>query len=132
MTNPEEIIKNSNLLNKHFGYWPSFHDCEIKKIILDSEKDLVNLEIYSFTIENSLKLNGEYKKLNECIIKFILRGIKELSLKDFSDQNVIDEFIIEKHLDGVKMIIESSNGLEGDIKCEIIEIEEIQPLPINL
>ena len=96
------LIEGYNELEKKLGYEPNFHDDNIEKVTIT--RDRVEFDL---------------KTVSKVLYKLIFEDLKEINLKgDFRflvQFGVIFGLEIEKTDDGLKTIIDSSLGLDGDI-----------------
>lgn len=76
-------LPGSDKVREWFGEWPSFHDAEVISLTLSRSGDSV-LRIYP------------YAPANPATVEFLLNGITDLELWDFSIQNVISDLDVEQ------------------------------------
>lgn len=115
MENPiVKLIENSEMLINHFGYWPTFHDDEIKEIHLIRK----NLKIEVVISSN--------QKEKACDIDLVFANVSNVVLEGFNHQNVILSVEI-KLIDGI-MSVEflTSFGVEFSFKCKKIIVKSIK------
>jgi hypothetical protein len=108
------FIENSNLVCDFFGYFPSFHDSEILDVRMDRNGAVINMTIKAIEMSSEIE-NGKYLINKECKIEFKFISVLGMELKDFNNQNVLDEIVFKKESKGIETIIKSSYGLEGYI-----------------
>jgi hypothetical protein len=135
----ETKIKNSHLLTDLFGYWPSFHDAEVMKIILDREgNDLAHgptiiASIYVFQMTSKVNNDGKYILKNHILADLRFDGVVELELYDFNHQNVLGELVIEdlsaRQMERVRFeaAFHSIYGFGARFQCEAIGIDSVTP-----
>jgi hypothetical protein len=62
---PPVPVVNASLLLSAFGYWPSFHDGEVHRALLDrggsGEPPSVTLVIHAFDTDNTVDEKGYYR-----------------------------------------------------------------------
>jgi hypothetical protein len=150
-------IEGVEKLIEVFGRFPSFHDAEILRIILDRKgnghfKPTLEATVRTCQITNELDENRRYILKNHCLVDFKFSEIAELKLNGFNHQNVINELVIEKITDKhrkiykteneyakewVKQMIESHNfyvelvyshGINGSFLCKSIEVLSVKRL----
>ena len=136
MSGIEDKIKNSNLLTRVFGRWPSFHDAEVISIELfrkDGGISSPNLRsrIHVFEMTPEVDAKGFYVLKNHMLVTLLFSGIDESFVKWFNQQNVLRELAIvdisSRQLERLKFEIHfaSSFGLEAEFKCRSVEIETV-------
>ncbi len=85
----ENIIQNAESLIEIFGRFPSFHDAEVWKIILNrrgSENHLPALEALIYV----------YSSGRKCLVNLEFAGIFGLKLENFNHQNVLGDLEIRE------------------------------------
>jgi hypothetical protein len=125
-----ELIYGNEKLVGWFGYWPSFHDAEIlwikmqRSIPIRADGVSIDLGVHFWEVHD--------RELREnCLIQFFFDDCKEIQLDGFDFQNVLYELRLKlggagsyKHL---KVTLDSSTGLQGNFKCDHVEILNITP-----
>ena len=94
------LIEGYNELEKKLGYEPNFHDDHVEKVTITKDG-----------IEFKLKTESEI------LYKLIFEDVKEINLKGelWGMVGIIFGLEIEQTDDGLKTIIDSSVGLDGEI-----------------
>lgn len=128
-----QLFSNAALLMDRFGTWPSFHDAEVIRIELSRKPDVaISMEVYLFATSSQLDDRGYYRREQESIVTFIFRGVQELTLLDFNEQNVLQELAISRQEDGnLRVQIFASYGLNGSFLCANAEIAHVQPVELR-
>lgn len=153
----ESKIAGVEKLTEIFGRFPSFHDAEVLKILLDRKgggfyKPTLETSIHVSRMTNVVDEKGRYKLENHCLVDFKFSEITELKLKGFNHQNVINEFVVERIADKhhemykteneyakkwVQQMLESYNfyvefvyihGVNGSFICKSIEVLSVKRL----
>jgi hypothetical protein len=85
MTNSDSGLElpGSDLVTKWFGIWTDFHDAEIISLNLQRRGES-SLRVYPYFPDKP------------ATVEFLLNGITDLELADFSSQNVISSLTIER------------------------------------
>jgi hypothetical protein len=122
------------LVTKIFGYWPSFHDAEIKWLKLD-RKDTegsfgptLEFAIHCFEITNKVSPSGFCVLEKHTLVHFRFRQVTDLNLRDFNQQNAIFGLQIKDESDPsweerfFKICIEPAFGLNGSFHSRCPEI----------
>ncbi|SCK15545.1 Imm50 family immunity protein [Vogesella sp. LIG4] len=92
-----EFIEGYEQVVARFGQWPSFHDGEVLRIILDRSPRLpdgtsipsVEIHLRGWIMGPELAEDGRYKLRNDSVIHFLFEGISEFELEGFNQQNVV-------------------------------------------
>ncbi len=134
-------IKNAELVTRIFGYFPSFHDAEIIKVLCDrGEPNLgsptINFTLHVWETTSDVTPSGHYKQDKHHLIEFSFFGVDSVDLHHFNHQNVLFELIILpiiKPKDHALISVEfsSSFGLEGIFRAINGEILSVSPCDEN-
>jgi len=129
-------IENVHLLEEVFGNFPSFHDAEVLRIVLNRESVgiLPTLEafIYVFEMTSEIK-DGKYVCKNHSLVTFQFREIDQLVLEGFNNQNALQGLsvadISDHQLEWLKFEvgIDGIFGLDAHFKCRSISVLSIEP-----
>ncbi len=132
-------IKNGNLLTDIFGQWPSFHDAEVLKVILDRAPSrqfcgpTLEAHIHVFEMTSEIDEEGFYKLTKHTLVQLAFLEVYELSLTDFNHQNVLLALgivdISDRQLECIKfeVIFSSSWGVAAKFQCAAVEVRSVQP-----
>ena len=125
-------IKGSEIVEKLFGYWPTFHDAEIHSFLFERDKQAKNsnailkLNYWQTKQEYSDEIHYEYVMNKNSIITFKFSGLIESNLSGFNHQNVIDELKFTEQDNNILVEYESIFGSGGSLICENAEIINIE------
>jgi hypothetical protein len=117
----ESKIQNSHLLTDIFGRWPSFHDAEVLRIMLDRDEarlfgPYLQATIHLFEMTPQIDERGRYVLKNHVAVTFRFIEIYELKLEDFNHQNVLQGLSIynvsDRQLERIKFEV-SFDGIFG-------------------
>ena len=92
---PYEFIENFEQVIATFGMWPSFHDGEVLRIVLDrspsSKVKTPSLEIAirGWVMGPDLTSEGFTKQNHDSVVHFLFEDIFDLELEGFNVQNVL-------------------------------------------
>lgn len=92
-----EFIDGYEKVIARFGMWPSFHDGEVHRIVLDRMNQSVSgsyiptLEVYlrGWIMTSEVAETGTYKLVNDSIVHFLFENIFDFELEGFNNQNVL-------------------------------------------
>lgn len=129
-------IENAESLEFVFGRWPSFHDAEVLRVVLDrSGEDGPTLEaaIHVFEMTSEVDSRGYYvlRHHTEVVLRFT--GVVLSRLQWFNHQNVLSSLEIselEPHEhEGTRFHVEmpSSYGLEAEFDCKRVVVASVRP-----
>jgi hypothetical protein len=130
------LVENAALLESIFGRWPSFHDAEVLRVVLDRSGDdgpTLEATIHVFEMTSDVDAKGFYvlKNHTEVTLRFTSVGLKRLQW--FNHQNVLSSFEISEidstQHDGRRLHVEmpSSYGLEADFACKRAIVASVRP-----
>ena len=94
---PYETIENHELVIATFGQWPSFHDGEVHRIVLDrinrsesgSYVPTIELHVRGWIMTSEVTEMGFYKVEHDSVVRFLFEDIFNLELEGFNQQNVL-------------------------------------------
>jgi hypothetical protein len=90
---------NAQIVCDFFGYWPSLHDSEVLKIVLDRELgfDFSGPKVFIDLYWCADWLTDDPAKRMSCKIAFVFDRVEFGSITGFNHQNATVEFEIEKY-----------------------------------
>ena len=94
---PYEFIEGHDQVFAHFGQWPSFHDGEVHRVVLDrmcrcaSGSYVPNVEIHvrGWIMGPEITDQGFYKLNHDSVVQFLFEDIFDFELEGFNQQNVL-------------------------------------------
>lgn len=134
----ESKIQKSPSLTEIFGCWPSFHDAEVLRIILDRDEaqpftPSLQATIYVFEMTSQIDERGSYVLKNHVAVTFRFIEIQGLSLEEFNQQNVLQGLSIldvaDRQLERIKFEVSFDGifGVSAKFQCNSISVESIEP-----
>ncbi len=119
-------FKNFRKVVDYLGSWPSFHDAQVLNVELDAKIPTIIMRVYAFETDKTLDEKGHYKRIKNCIITLKFFSIQDLELYDFNYQNVLFNLEFKIIKKKIKVLINSSYGLNGKFVCEKAEIISVE------
>lgn len=128
-------IENAGSLESVFGQWPSFHDAEVLRVVLDRSGEDGPLEaiIHVFEMTSEVDSKGFYVLTKHTEVVFRFAGVVLSRLQWFNHQNVLESLEIgeldaTKH-EGMYLHVEmsSSYGLEAEFDCKRAIVASVRP-----
>jgi hypothetical protein len=129
-------IQNVHLLEDVFDYFPSFHDAEVLRIILDrgdkGRLPTLEAQIYVFEMTSEIK-DGKYVLKNHTLVTFQFVEIDELSLDGFNHQNVLSALSInnisDQQSESLKFEVHFGGifGVDVRFRCRDAIIAAVEP-----
>jgi hypothetical protein len=131
-------IQNSDLLTDIFGRWPSFHDCEVLRILLDRDDRWPYLEAAIHVFEMTPQIEGgAYVLKNHTLVTIRFIEIYQLKLDDFNHQNVLWGLniadISNRQMERINFEVSFGGtfGVSADFQCNAIRVESVVPYTPN-
>ena len=136
-----ESIANHQLVLQAFGRWPSFHDAEIHRMVLDRTRRRPNgrsyasveLVVHAWIMTPNVTPNGYIKLDRHHLVHFLFEDVSDLELREHNHQNVLGhlEFKLtgDEHT-GVPVLLvdlEPCFGLWGEFKALRASVESVVP-----
>lgn len=92
-----EFIEDFQQVTARFGLWPSFHDGEVHRIVLDrmsrspsgSYIPSVEIHLRGWIMGPEVTSEGSYKLHNDSVVHFLFEDIFDFELEGFNNQNVL-------------------------------------------
>ena len=108
-------LSGSHAVTDWFGYRPDFHDAEVISLALTRLGTSV-LRVYP------------YDPQKPATVDFLLEEITDLSLEDFSHQNVINSLMVEKVIteefgEVIRLNLAPCYGLTGRIDAKKVKVQ---------
>jgi hypothetical protein len=134
----ETKIQHSHLLTDIFGRWPSFHDAEVLRILLDrDESKLVGpsleAKIHVFEMTSEVDERNRYVLKNHVAVTIRFIEIYNLSMKDFNHQNVLQglniDDISDPQFERIKFEVSFDGifGISVRLQCNSISVVSVEP-----
>jgi hypothetical protein len=136
-----DYLENYKLVENIYGYWPTFHDAEIKSVQLGSyykvKEDYscayMELTVHCFEMTSKVKEDGYFELVKHHLIKFRFEDICDSELIGFNHQNAVlslDFEVLETNDRGFTPIlveIDPAYGLGGEFKAYKASILDVLP-----
>jgi len=94
---PYEFIEGHEKVIARFGRWPSFHDGEVHRIVLDRMNrstsgayiPTVEVHLRGWIMTSEVTEAGFCKLENDSVVHFLFENIFDFELEGFNNQNVL-------------------------------------------
>lgn len=131
-------IPGADELIKVFGRWPSFHDAEVVRFLLERAEPLgagpnIVADVHAFEMTDQVGGDGAYVLRNHTLVSFRFAGVDQVTLEEFNNQNVPWDLAItdirNRQLEDLKYEINfaSSFGMGARVLCREVTIERVRP-----
>ena len=134
-------IPGAQRLTSIFGDWPSFHDAEVVRVVLDragaSGHDgmgpMLTLAVRVSRYGPALAPDGTYARRDDTRATFRFDGVQELELANFNDQNALWDLelvdIRDRQLEGLawEVTLAASHGVSARFLCAAASVVHAEP-----
>lgn len=99
---PYEFIEGHEQVIARFGQWPSFHDGEVLRVLLDRLSQsasgayvpTVELHVRGWIMGPEVTEEGFYKLNNDSVVRLLFEDIFDFELEGFNQQNVLSSLAL--------------------------------------
>ena len=110
---PYEFIEGYEQVIARFGQWPSFHDGEVLRVVLDrlnrsasgANIPTAELHIRGWIMGPEVTDEGFFKLHNDSVVRLLFEDIFDFDLEGFNQQNVLSSLVLT--------LIEDPNGSQA-------------------
>ena len=131
-------IPGADDLIKVFGRWPSFHDAEVVRFLLERADPSgagpnIAADVHVFEMTDQVGADGTYPLTNHTLVSFRFTGVDQIALDGFNNQNVLWDLAIadigDRQLEGINYEVNfaSSYGMSARFLCREVTIERVRP-----
>lgn len=127
-----EAIEGHQLVLSRFGMWPSFHDGEVHRIVLDRTRvsfgstSLSTLEVWIRTWTMKM-CEGHYVRTNDSVVHFWFEDVSEFELEGFNQQNVLTALNISLDAQALHIEFEHCYKFEGKFRAQKGIVMDVKP-----
>lgn len=134
---PPVPIVNASLLLSAFGYWPTFHDGEVHRALLDRggsgglrRAPSITLVMHAFDTDNTVDEKGYYRVTTSVLVTLRFNDVRESELCHLGSQNVLSSLEFELDASGlVRVTLGPCYGLSGSLLCGEVTVISVVPWP---
>ena len=126
-------FENAADLEAIFGYWPSFHDAEVLRVVLDRSGDegpTLQIVIQVFEMTSEVDAKGYYVLKNHTEVALSFTKVVVSRLQWFNHQNVLSSLEIDEIDPAATRVgdveLPSSFGLEAVFECERAIVTDVR------
>ena len=128
---PRVAIENDQQVLDHFGRWPSFHDAEVRQLLLQAHPD-------DGTCSMRVELMTCSMTHVDASVVLQFHGVEGLELEGFNHCNMLWEIQLktassspaeaaEKNAP-IEVNMPTTFGLEGSFRCASVAVESLTPV----
>lgn len=144
MNSPVEayaFIDNHSAVLQVFGCWPSFHDGELHRVVMDRERrnadgryyPSIELTIRCWKTTSDVTAQGFYRLESDSLIHFLFEEVSEVEFDGLNHQNVVSGLDFELEATGEEdrplLSVELCHcyGLSGSFKATRASVVRVAP-----
>ncbi|MCA3133854.1 MAG: hypothetical protein ING70_16560 [Rhodocyclaceae bacterium] len=142
---PFSLIAGHEEVLAVFGRWPSFHDGEVHRLLLDSTRTdergsrypSIELALRGWNLTSQVSDEGFYKMECDSVVNLLFEHVYDLELDGLNHQNVLSELELSEVQDPEKpdnrhLAIELVHcyGLSGAFKAASARVVSISPFKV--
>ena len=127
-------ITGADRLTSRFGGWPSFHDAEVARLVLDrrgANGPSAEMVVHTWLMTDKVDERGYYALERHTLVRFVFERITSIELSEFNHQNVLFGLeVAEEMVEGeraFRVTLDSSYGLSGSLVCGQIVVADVSP-----
>lgn len=137
---PYLFIEGHDLVAARFGQWPSFHDGEVHRLVLDSTRrnaegeryPCIELELRGWNMTNEVTEQGYYRCDDDSVVRFLFENVCLVELDGLNHQNVLSCLGLELVRDSngaaqLKVQLEHCYGLSGSFNANKARVLSVTP-----
>ena len=128
-----EFIEGHHLVTNVFGRWPSFHDAEVHRVVLNrgEHSPSVELLLHGWVMTSEITPSGHYKLEHQSLIHFLFEQVSDLHLDGLNHQNVLSglELDLTGSQESRQLAVELGHcyGLSGGFKASRAKVLSVAP-----
>ena len=129
-----EQITGADRLTSRFGGWPSFHDAEVVRLVLDrrgANGPTAELVVHAWLVTDKVDHRGYHVLEKHTLVRFLFERITSIELSEFNHQNVLFGLgIAAEVVEGepaFRVTLDPSYGLGGSLVCGRVVVADVSP-----
>ena len=131
-------IYGAELVTDIFGYWPSFHDAEVVRILLERTSayqtgPYLLADVHAFEMTPEVDKDGHYVLRHHVLVSLRFDGVLDLELSDFNNQNALSE-IAFKNIGSAafpdpahEVVFAGVHGVSARWRCREVTVVAVRP-----
>ncbi len=144
MNSPVEaytFIENNGAVLEVFGCWPSFHDGEVHRVVMERARrhengtyyPSIELTIRGWNMTSDVTEDGYYRLEADSLVHFLFEEVTEVEFDDLNHQNVVSSLDFELETidagDAQLLSVELCHcyGLSGSFKARRATVVRVDP-----
>jgi hypothetical protein len=130
-------IPGADEVLKVFGRWPSFHDAEVVRFLLERSASTgagpcIVADIRAFEMTREVGTDGKYVLKNQTLVSFHFSGVDQVELNGFNGQNVLWDLVVvdirDRQMEDLRYEITfaSSYGMGARFFCREVAVAGVR------
>lgn len=138
---PFQFIEGHERVISHFGQWPSFHDGEVHRVVLDrmsrsaTGSYIPTLEVHlrGWIMTSEVSEAGPYKQQGDSVVHFLFEDIFDLEIEGFNQQNVLSSLSLtlvpdpQRNAQALHVELEHCYLFSGEFSARRAKILDVVP-----
>lgn len=129
-----EHITGADRLTDRFGGWPSFHDAEVLRLVLDrhgANGPIAEMLVHTWLMTDNVDAQGHYVLEKHTLVRFLFEQVTSIEVAGFNHQNVLFGLdFSEETVEGeraFRVTLDPSYGLGGSLVCGLVVVADVTP-----
>mgnify|MGYP003576131215 CR=1 FL=1 len=137
---PYTFIEGHETVLERFGMWPSFHDGEVHRLVLDSTRRdqhgnryaSVELQLRGWIVTAEVTEHGFYRCNFDSVVSFLFENVTSVEFDGLNHQNVLSSLDLEvvqaaSGTNELKVVLEHCFGLSGEFVAGSAKVLSVTP-----
>jgi hypothetical protein len=114
-----QFISGHEKVIDHFGQWPSFHDGEVHRFVLDRTEKVgrsyvptIELHLRGWILTGKVKEDGYLETEGDAVVRFKFEEVYDVEVDGFNHQNVLGSLVLS--------LIGSAENSEQDLLVQLV------------
>src|SRR5438876_371756 len=127
-------ITGADRLTSRLGVWPSFHDAEVMRLVLErggANGPTAEMVVHVWRMTDKVDDRGYYVLEKHSLVQFRFERIASIELSEFNDQNVLSRLEVAaetvKGERAFRVTLDPSYGLGGSLICGRVVVADVTP-----
>ena len=132
-----ELLEGHGSVEAAFGRWPSFHDAEVHRIVLEravpsGPMPKVEITVHAWNMTSEVDDSGYYRLTHHHLVDLVFDEVSELQLDGFNHQNVLSDLVLEPLQGGaLRVELEHCFGVSSSFIAKRAWVEAVTPCDRN-
>jgi hypothetical protein len=131
-------IYGAELVTGIFGHWPSFHDAEVVRLVLERTAKyeagpLLLADVHTFETTPDIDPQGFYVRRHHTLVYLRFDGVQDLELNNFNNQNALSGLVFTEigspafPEPSYEIVFHGVHGVSATFRCREVMVVGVQP-----